>query len=313
METEVYRHVHGLRVSRFFHEKNLQSALSYKPREGDLFIVGFLKCGTTWMQHIVFSILNDGVAPQNMMEFTVKAPFLESVGAEGADKMPRPGAIKSHLPYDKIPFSKDAKYIYLARNPYDCCVSFYYHTKSFPVYEFQNGTFDEFFDMFIEGRVDYGDYFEHLLSWYDHRQDPNVFFLTYEDLKRDTKTWILRLAQFIGDVYGTKLKSHPEILENILRATSFEAMKSFNEEMKTWTRDTDSWSPEEKPESLKWMKESMGNVWYKPATIDFIRKGIVGDWRNHMSQAQIQRMRETIARKVRGSDVMNIWKASELP
>lgn len=313
METKVYRCVHGLNLNQSFHEEALHSALSYKPREGDLFITGFPKCGTTWMQHIVFSILNDGVAPQDMIEFTMRVPFLERVGAEGAERMPRPGAIKSHLPYDKIPLSKDAKYIYLARNPYDCCVSFYYHAKGFPVYQFQNGTFDEFFDMFIEGRVDYGDYFEHLLSWYDHRQDPNVFFLTYEDLKRDTKSWILRLAQFMGDVYGTKLKSHPEMLENILRVTSVEAMKSLNEGIKAWTRDKDSRPSAEMPEYLKWTKESVGHLWYKPATVEFIRKGIVGDWRNHMSEVHIWRMGETIARKTRGSDVMSIWKVSELP
>ncbi|KAG0443395.1 hypothetical protein HPB47_014967 [Ixodes persulcatus] len=103
--------------------------------------------------------------------------------------MARPGAIKTHMPFQLQPYSKDTKYLYIARNPYDCCVSFFYHTKGLPRYNFADGTFDEFFEMFIEGKVDTGDYFDNLLSWYEHRNDPNVLFLTYEDLKKDTAAW----------------------------------------------------------------------------------------------------------------------------
>lgn len=34
-----------------------------------------------------------------------------------------------------------------------------------------DGTFDEFFELFISGNTDYGDYFDHLLGWYAHRWD----------------------------------------------------------------------------------------------------------------------------------------------
>ncbi|KAH6926197.1 hypothetical protein HPB50_015809 [Hyalomma asiaticum] len=53
------------------------------------------------------------------------------MGAEAAEKMVRPGVLKVHLPFNKTPYSEEAKYIYIARNPYDVCVSFYYHTKGF--------------------------------------------------------------------------------------------------------------------------------------------------------------------------------------
>lgn len=311
MATDVYRNVLGLYVNRAFRDEVLKSALSYQPRKGDLFVVCYPKCGTTWMQHIVFSIFSDGVAPQNMMEFMMKAPFLELVGAELVEKMPRPGAIKTHLPYDKQPFHSDAKYIYVARNPYDCCVSFYYHTKNLPFYSFENGTFDDFFDMFIEGKVDFGDYFDHLLSWYEHRSDPNVFFITYEDLKRDTRSCVLKLAEFLGEDYGTKLKDHPEILDRILHATSIETMKSLNEKIQTLPQSIESFP--EMPESLDYLKNIMRDLQNAPTTGEFIRKGIIGDWRNHFTQEQVRRMKERIAFKTRGSDVMNLWKSSDLP
>ncbi|KAL1468730.1 hypothetical protein MTO96_025219 [Rhipicephalus appendiculatus] len=56
--------------------------------------------------------------------------YLDFVGAEGVHSTPRPACLKTHLPFGKLPYSPEAKYIYITRNPYDCCVSFYYHTRS---------------------------------------------------------------------------------------------------------------------------------------------------------------------------------------
>ncbi|KAG0418466.1 hypothetical protein HPB47_004814 [Ixodes persulcatus] len=61
-------------------------------------------------------------------------------------------AIKSHMPYDQDRVSKHAKYIYVARNPYDCCVSFFNHSRHLPVYRFEDETFEEFFELFRRAR-----------------------------------------------------------------------------------------------------------------------------------------------------------------
>ncbi|XP_040065506.1 sulfotransferase ssu-1-like [Ixodes scapularis] len=67
------------------------------------------------------------------------------------------GAISAHFGFGKHPYSKDSEYIYIARNPYDCCGSYFYYTKSFPAYFFREGTFDEFFETFVGGEVEFGD------------------------------------------------------------------------------------------------------------------------------------------------------------
>lgn len=301
-------------LSPGFHEKNVQSGLDYKPLDGDLFIVTYPKCGTTWMQYITYYIFNSDAPMKNLMEMMFKfCPFLEMFGAEGAKNMTRPGAIKTHLSYDMTPYSERAKYIVVVRNPYDCCVSYYYHIKTFPDYQFENGTFDEFFDMFIRGKVEYGDYFDHLLSWYNHRDDPNVFLVTYEDLKKDTKTWVLKLAKFMGEEYGRKLRDDPGVLENVLEKSSLKAMKGLNEDMKNTGSFFNSVPAEEMTEGLRLFKERIGDVMEKPLTGQFVRKGEVGDWKNHFSKEQIARMKERIALKTKGSDVMNLWKDVDLP
>ncbi|GBN13530.1 hypothetical protein AVEN_160398-1, partial [Araneus ventricosus] len=83
----------------------------------------------------------------------------------------------------------------------DCCVSFYHHTKNLPVYRFEDGEFDVFFELFINGEVEYGDYFDTTLSWWEHRNDPNVLFITYEEIKKDPKNSVLKISGFIGTEY----------------------------------------------------------------------------------------------------------------
>ena len=53
------------------------------------------------------------------------------------------------------------KVVLVARNPRDCCVSFYNHDRMSPNQGFQ-ADFPEFAQMFREGNTMYGDYWYHL-------------------------------------------------------------------------------------------------------------------------------------------------------
>ncbi|KAK8782718.1 hypothetical protein V5799_015942 [Amblyomma americanum] len=309
-----FRDVDGVYLNYGYPEQNVRSALSYKPLDGDVFVASYPKCGTTWLQHIVYSIYRDGMSPGNILEFLSTTPFLEFMGGDAARTMPRPGAIKTHLPFNKVPYSDKAKYIYITRNPYDCCVSLYYHMKSFPPQLLEEGMFDQLFDMFVEGKVDYGDYFDHVLSWYEHRTDSNVLFLTYEELKKDIRGSVLKIADFLGkDKYGDKLRQNPDLFDKILAAISMESMRKLYSEINNWSKDLTSIPMEAIPEAMKFLIASLGELFKKPVTGEFVRKGIVGDWRNHFSSEQIARMKERIALKTLGSDVMGLWKDTDLP
>lgn len=309
----LYRDVDGVYLNVWYPEPNVRSALSYKPLDGDLFVASYPKCGTTWTQHIVYSILRDGATPTNIMEFMSNSPFLEFLGAEGARSMPRPGAIKTHLPFNKVPHSAHAKYIYITRNPYDCCVSAYYHMKNFHSVLF-DGTFDEYFDMFVEGKVDYGDYFAHLLSWYDHRDDSNVLFLTYEDLKRDLRGSVLKMADFVDkQAYGEKLRQHPDALDKVVDSVSLDSMRKMYSQLGEWAKQMADMPVEALPEQMRSAIGTMKEMFAKPVKGQFVRKGIVGDWKNHFSSDQIARMKELVAARTAGSDVMDLWKDTDIP
>ncbi|GFX99617.1 sulfotransferase 1C2A [Trichonephila clavipes] len=172
-EAPASQFIDGFQIPAMFPAEGFRSAVQYKPRSDDVFIVTYPKCGTTWTQHTVSLIFSHGEPVMSSTAFFSAAPFLEITGAEGAEKMPRPGAIKVHLPFHLTPWSEKAKYLYVTRNPKDCCVSYFHHMRNIPGHEFK-GTFDQFFELFLSGKIDYGDYFDHLLGWYEHRYESPI-------------------------------------------------------------------------------------------------------------------------------------------
>ncbi|XP_075543881.1 sulfotransferase ssu-1-like [Dermacentor variabilis] len=120
----------------------------------------------------------------------------------------------------------EAKYIYVARNPWDVCVSFYHMATSLSAYRFQHGTFDQFFDAFLsEDVAGYGIYFDHVVSGYELKDIPNVFFVTYENLTKDIRGTVLKLARFLGDSYAVDLAKDNRMLSELLERWSADHMK----------------------------------------------------------------------------------------
>ncbi|KAL1471242.1 hypothetical protein MTO96_040021 [Rhipicephalus appendiculatus] len=229
---------------------------------------------------IIYNILMEAEESTNPLDRVIRIPMMELQGAEAAVNAPIPRAFRSHMSFDKVPYSAEAKYVYIARNPYDTCVSLYYHTRNMRIYRFHEGTFNDFLELFLQGRVEHGDYFENVTSWYEHANDPNVLFLTYEELKKNTRRCVLRIAEFMGPEYGKKFQENPELLFRVLENTSFDQMKkAFNHDAKKSPLSKSPFLKTARPEILKGLLAFMALV-ETPATGDFVRRGQVGDWKN---------------------------------
>jgi hypothetical protein len=252
-----------------FPAHNFSDALTYKPDENDLIIATYPKCGTTLTQHMVYIMLNNGVPIQPHEKLDQMFPHLEEVGslyiANSATVKGGKRLIKTHLPYNMTPLSPCAKYIYVARNPKDCVVSFYHHTRGFPQhYGFGDGDFEVYFELFLKGEVDFGDYFKTLRSWLDRKDDANVLFITYEDIRIDKKEVLTTIAEFIGGGMKEKLIDDNEaLMEKILFHSSLEEMKK---------------------EPLRWCSER--KVEYTP----FIRSGQVGGYSELLTKEQGEKL-----------------------
>lgn len=276
-----YNH-NGFLMPMGFPIEGLTSALKYEAQPSDIFLVTYPKCGTTWTQYILWLMQHQGepLSPSEKLETYI--PHLEEVGKEAIEKLPQPRVIKTHLPYKLTPYHPQAKYIYVARNPFDCLVSFYHHTRGFiKHYDFADGTFDDFFECFITGEVDFGDYFDHLISWYDHKEDKNVLFFTYETMKLNLNMIIIEVANFLKGDYLNCIENK-QILNKIIDDSSLENMK----------KDQQRWSSE-RPENMP----------------SFVRKGEIGDWKKYFSDEQKQRLTEKFLMKTSATDLKNLWLA----
>jgi hypothetical protein len=189
----------------------------YVPRADDIFIVTYPRSGTTWMQMILYQLTTDG--SMDFPHIAEYCPWFEKSqrSGRGFDLRPSPRIFKSHLPYAKIPKGR-CKYIYIARDGKDAAVSNYHLHRMYCQYE---GTFAQSFERFMRGKIGFGSWFKHVGGWWRHRHDPNVLFLTYEELTRDLEGCLRRIIAFCGfDV-------PPERFPIILERCRFDFMKQY--------------------------------------------------------------------------------------
>ena len=169
-------------------EKSIQN---FSPRNTDIIITPFGKCGTTWTQQIFHTLRTRGDMAFDDISRVV--PWIETSGLLGldinAEQVTSPRGFKSHLSFDRIP--KGCKYINVIRNPLDA---------AFSSFKFMEGWYLEFgavsADVFVTQSLKRGDYYRHFISWWPQRVNKNVLYLVYEDMKRDIGRNIKKISEF---------------------------------------------------------------------------------------------------------------------
>nr|AYM53787.1 sulfotransferase [Cystobacter sp.] len=165
-----------------------------KTRPDDVFIVTYPKSGTTWMQMIAWQLKSGGSLDFRHIEDVV--PFIDRCGPADLPRLEAlesPRFFKSHLPYEDVP--PGARYIYVVRNLKDVAVSYYYH---YLLMEDFRGGLDAFVKMLVNRRVHGGSWARHVLSWLEHRDAPDVLFLSYDEMQKDLPGTLRRVARFSG-------------------------------------------------------------------------------------------------------------------
>ncbi|KAL1472440.1 hypothetical protein MTO96_039327, partial [Rhipicephalus appendiculatus] len=191
-------------------------------------------------------------------------------------------------------------YVYVARNPWDVCVSLFHMVTNISIFRFEDGTFDEFFEWFLDRDFGYGSYFDHVAAGYALKDKPNVLFLTYEELKREPRATVLKLAHFLGDHYGRRLEGEDnDLLDQILERSSSGHMKSvivMNLSSKEWeammTRNNMT------------CKDGYGG---DSSKYGIIRKGLIGDWKNYFKPAQLERLEAKLRAQGEKASFMHLW------
>ena len=128
------------RQRKAFEEKN--PFRGYVPGKQDVFVATFAKSGTNWMMQIAHQLIWHGagefdhihsvvpwpdtqVMPPWMQKYAI--PLEEAQDWESSPERKR--VIKTHFDWELLPYSPDARYIIIIRDPKDIFVSSYFFLK----------------------------------------------------------------------------------------------------------------------------------------------------------------------------------------
>ncbi|KAL3199788.1 hypothetical protein MRX96_013453 [Rhipicephalus microplus] len=213
MDQESYRFFEGVWMHTFFRDEAIRSAIDYKHQDGDVIVV------------------TSRNSPESIQDRSHYDPSsVEGIQAGRQRQICVRGEKPIRLRCVLLPLPEGT-------DPKDCHRCFFR---------------DLFSKLFLSGKVIYGDYFDHLLPWYERRNEANVFFLTYEQLKADTKAQILKIADFLGEDHGSALREDDNLLEKVLQTCSLESMK--------WVTGGNYFTEEQIKETKNWIaKKTQGS------------------------------------------------------
>ncbi len=198
--------------------KFLQGRMELEVRESDVFISSYPRSGTTLTQWILYLLSHE--ARPYPTHLTKVSPWFErslAIGelrASDFERFPSPRVFKSHLPREWLP--DGARYLYVERDGSDVLLSYFHFYRAYLGFE---GSIDDFHRRFIEGRLQYGSWFDHVAGWRARASDPDVRIVRYEDLLSDRKASIQGIIEFL------EWDCDERCLDRAVDESSFDAMK----------------------------------------------------------------------------------------
>ncbi|XP_055863260.1 sulfotransferase 1A1-like [Biomphalaria glabrata] len=253
-----------------FVEESLVSMRDVELREDDIMLCSYSKSGCHWMWEIL-RLLQAGTTDLEVVD--KESHMMEYNTVEQIDALPSPRVLNNHMHWDMQPrdlVDKKIKTVFFYRNPKDVAVSFFNHHRKFKDYDYK-GTFNNYLQRLVQGKVDNGSPFRYLREWEDailrHPELP-IFVGCYEDMKENPLSELKRLARFLGHDYSD------DFLRQVMHMTTFESMK-------------------ERKGPASFQDDNGRPIMY--------RKGQVGDWVNYFTYEQNKWFDKVIRQAMKGS------------
>ncbi|XP_045176418.1 sulfotransferase 1A1-like isoform X2 [Mercenaria mercenaria] len=280
-----YIHAYGITynatVKNHFPDGDLKSHIEdirrLEIRDDDIYLATYPKCGTHWVWEILVMLKRGNAVYETKVK---EAAFLDFRSPDQVKNIPSPRVLNCHYPCKLAPkgiFKKEIKIVHVMRNPKDAFVSFYHHHK-----HFNSGSFISFGDYLPQMIGEYGIYqfypwFQYVKEWerFTKAHPEQILNLFYEDLKEDPVREIKKINSFLGT------DRSDDLILDIAKACDFHNLKKADAEVK--------------------VKESFMKDDGRPSPM--YRKGQVGDWKNHFTVAQNEKVDEWLADNLIDTDL----------
>jgi Sulfotransferase domain len=161
-------------------------------RRDDAFVVSYPRSGTTWMRFLLYEALTG-----RSSDFETLYKAIPYIGRQrGAPALVGDGGrlIFSHETHS----IGNRRTVYIVRDPRSVVLSHYRFHKRRGEFD---GTFDEFFRRFLDGRTNpFGAWDAHVNFWLESEagRNGNVHTIKFEELRRDTAGVLQGVIEFFG-------------------------------------------------------------------------------------------------------------------
>ncbi|XP_039271690.2 sulfotransferase 1B1-like [Styela clava] len=281
----------GYRFIPFFQAETARRAFeNYEFEENTILLASYPKTGTNWTAEVIRQILYGDNERFSALSKALPPPLtaLEIWRPEKLDLLehiPLPRRVLlTHLPEELVNYEKlkkkNGKVVVLVRNPKDQAVSWFHFTKNRHFDGLRDeisSDWNQFLSDYVQGKhpmiTKPGQWYpDFLLGWNKHKDEDNILFLVFEDMKRDPQKEIRRLANFL------EVELNNERVSSIAQSTSFDSMKK--------AADAGAVDSAQVHKSLNMM-----------------RKGQVGSWKDSFTVAQSELMDSIIEKKLGDTDI----------
>ena len=213
----------------------------YVPNSHDIFIATFAKSGTNWMMQMVHQLLFHGQGEFDHIHDVVPWPDMNSAGPMRRYAIPLDDpavwlaspehrrVIKTHFDWELIPYSDDARYITVIRDPKDVFVSSYFFFVKSGMLRAVMPSSDLWYRLFLSDRFPVGgSWASNTAGYWAQRHRPNVLLLSFKEMKRDLCGTVIQVAKFLN------VQLPDSVLDEVCRKSSFEYMRQIDQKFAPW-------------------------------------------------------------------------------
>ena len=270
-------------------------------RPDDIVISTAPKCGTTWMQMICALLVFQTTTFDTSLDLI--SPWLDMLTRERGDVIADLDAqthrrfIKTHTPFDGLPYDERVTYVVVGRDPRDVALSWDNHMTNMNFERLLGARaaavgLDDLAEMFPDGPPENPDseierfwlwvdnatppseaatgglisMMNHLTTFWSVRERPNVVLFHYDDLKTDLEGEMRRLAAQLA------ISVPDDVWPELVEAATFERMRA----------GADRIAP-----------DTTHAIWQ--STQQFFHRGVSGQWRALVDEEGLRRYYERVA------------------